>query len=78
MRKNGSSAGEAKYQCTACRHQTMFSPAAPACAAQRAHVDQLLEEHNLQRSIARVTGAARMTIARCSTPQKLDSLWRLS
>ena len=64
LRKNGSSAGKAKYQCTACRHQAVFSPAAPARAAQRGQVELLLEERNSQRSIARVTGVARMTIAK--------------
>ena len=64
LRKNGSSEGKAKYQCTNCRHQAVFSPAALARAAQRVQVDKLLEERNSQRSIVRVTGVARMTIAK--------------
>lgn len=63
LRKNGSSGGKAKYQCMSCRHQAVFSPAAPARAAQRDQVDKLLSERNSQRSIARLTGMARTTIA---------------
>ena len=47
-----------------CRHQGLFVPAAARKAAQYAQVDALLVERNSQRSIARVTGVARMTIAR--------------
>ena len=64
LRRNGSSQGHAKYQCKACRHQARFVPAAVAKAAQYAQVDKLLVERNSQRSIARVTGVARMSIAR--------------
>ncbi|WP_449549677.1 IS1/IS1595 family N-terminal zinc-binding domain-containing protein [Hymenobacter elongatus] len=32
VRKNGSLKGQAKYQCTACRYQAVFSPAAPGKA----------------------------------------------
>ena len=39
-------------------------PAAVAKAAQYAQVEALLVEHNSQRSIARVTGVARMTVAK--------------
>ena len=63
LRKNGSSGGKAKYQCTSCRHQAVLVPAAPARAARYAQVDKLLVERNSQRSIARATGVARMTIA---------------
>ncbi len=64
LHKNGSSAGKAKYRCTTCGHQAVFAPAEPARAAQREQVNKLLEERNSQRSIARVSGVARMTIAR--------------
>ena len=64
IRRNGSNNGQPKYQCTACRYQGLFVPAAARKAAQYAQVDALLVERNSQRSIARVTGVARMTIAR--------------
>ena len=41
-----------------------FVPAAVAKAVQYAQVEALLVERNSQRSIARVTGVARMTIAK--------------
>ena len=64
IRRNGSNNGQPKYQCTACRYQGLFVPAAVRKAAQYAQVDALLVERNSQRSIARVTGVARMTIAK--------------
>ena len=63
IRRNGSSGGHAKYQCKACGHQARFVPAAVARAVRYAQVDKLAVERNSQRSIARVTGVARMTIA---------------
>ena len=63
IRRNGSSQGHAKYQCKACGHQGRFEPAAAAKAVQYAQVDALLGERNSQRSIARVTGVARTTVA---------------
>lgn len=63
IRRNGSSQGHAKYQCKACGHQARFVPASVAKAAQYAQVDKLLLERNSQRSIVRVTGLARMTVA---------------
>jgi len=64
VRRNGSKNGQPKYQCTACRYQGLFVPAAVRKAAQYAHVDVLLSERNSQRSIARLTGVARVTIAK--------------
>ena len=64
VRRNGSKNGQPKYQCTVCWYQGLFVPAAARKAAQYAQVDALLVERNSQRSIARVTGVARMTIAR--------------
>lgn len=64
LRKNGSSGGKAKYQCTGCRHQAVLEPAAPGRAARYDQVDKLLVERNSQRSIVRATGVARMTIAK--------------
>jgi len=63
IRRNGSSGGHAKYQCKACGYQARFVPAAVARAVRYAQVDKLAGERNSQRSIARVTGVARMTIA---------------
>lgn len=64
LRKNGSSGGKAKYQCTVCRYQAVLVPAAPERIVRYAQVDKLLVERNSQRSIARATGVARMTIAK--------------
>ena len=64
IRRNGSKKGQPKYQCTACRYQGLFVPAAVRKAVQYAQVDALLVERNSQRSIARATGVARMTIAK--------------
>jgi transposase-like protein len=64
IRRNGSNNGQPKYQCTACRYQGLFVPAAVRKAAQYAQVDALLVERNSQRSIVRVTGVARMRIAK--------------
>jgi len=64
IRRNGSAAGHAKYQCKACGHQARFVPAAVAKAAQYAQVDKLLVERNSQRSIVRVTGVSRMSVAK--------------
>ena len=63
IRRNGSAAGHAKYQCKACGHQARFVPAAVAKAVRYAQVDKLLLERNSQRSIVRVTGVSRMTVA---------------
>ena len=64
IRRNGSSQGHAKYQCTACGHQARFAPAAVARALRYAQVEKLLAERNSQRSIVRVTGVSRMTVAK--------------
>ena len=64
IRRNGSNKGQPKYQCTACRYQGLFVPAAVRKAAQYAQVDALLSARNSQRSIVRLTGVARMTIAK--------------
>ena len=64
IRRNGSQGGHAKYQCKSCGHQARFVPAAVAKATQYAQVEALLTERNSQRSIARATGVARMTIAK--------------
>ncbi len=58
------SKGKAKYRCTACRHQAVFQPAAPRKAAQYARVEKLLLERVSQWAIVRLTGVARMTVAK--------------
>lgn len=62
--RNGSSGGRAKYAYKACARQGYFEPASVAKATKLAQVDALLVERNSQRSIARATGIARMTIAK--------------
>ena len=64
IRRNGHSGGHSRYPCKACGHQARFVPAAVGKAVQDARVEALLVERNSQRRIARVTGAARMTIAK--------------
>ena len=64
IRRNGHSHGHARYQCKSCGYQARFVPAAVAKAVQYAQVEALLVERNSQRSIARLTGVARMTVAR--------------
>ena len=64
IRRNGSGGGRAKYQCKACGRQGYFQPAAIEKARQYAQVDQLLLERVSLRSIVRLTGVARNTIAK--------------
>jgi transposase-like protein len=64
IRRNGHSHGHARYQCKACRYQARFVPASVAKAARYEQVEKLLGERNSQRSIVRVTGVARMTVAK--------------
>ena len=63
IRRNGSKKGQPKYQCTACRYQGLFVPAAVRKAAPCAQVDALLSGRHSQHSIARLTGVARRPIA---------------
>ena len=62
IRRNGSSQGHAKYQCTTCGHQARFVPA--AAATRYAQVEKLLVERNSQRSIVSVTGVSRVMVAK--------------
>ena len=64
IRRNGHSGGHARYQCKACGYQARFVPAAAERATRYAQVEKLLAERNSQRSIVRVTGVARMTVAK--------------
>ena len=64
IHRNGHSGGHARYRCNACGHQARFVPAAAERAARYAQVEKLLAERNSQRSIVRVTGVARMTVAK--------------
>ena len=52
IRRNDSKKGQFKYQCTTCRYQGLFVPAAVRKATQYAQVDALLSERHLQRSIS--------------------------
>ena len=58
------SGGRAKYHCRACNYQGYFAPAAPARAARYAQVEALLTERVSQRAIVRLTGVARMAVAK--------------
>lgn len=64
IRRNGHSSGHARYQCKACDYQARFVPAATERAARYVQVEKLLAERNSQRSIVRVTGVSRMTVAK--------------
>ena len=64
IRRNGSVAGHAKYHCRNCGYQARFVPAALAKAPQYEQVDKLLSERVSQRSIVRLTGISRMTVAK--------------
>ena len=64
IQRNGHSGGHARYRCTSCGHQARFVPAAAERAARYGQVEKLLAERNSQRSIARVTGVSRMTVAK--------------
>ena len=64
LQRNGTRDGHSRYRCTACGHQARLVPAAVARAARYAQVDRLLAERNSQRSIVRVTGVSRVTVAR--------------
>lgn len=64
VRRNGGKNDQPKYQCAACHYHGLFAPAAVRKAAQYTQVAALLSERNFQRSIARLTGVARATIAK--------------
>jgi transposase-like protein len=64
IRRNGHSGGHARYPCKACGYQARFVPATLERTARYAQVAKLLAERNSQRSIVRVTGVARMTVAK--------------
>ncbi len=64
IRRNGHKQGHARYPCKTCGHQARFVPAAVARAVRYAQVDKLLEERTSQRSITRLTGVARATVAK--------------
>jgi insertion element IS1 protein InsB len=62
--KNGSVQGRAKYSCKACGYQGYFTSVKASREAKYELVEKLLVERNSQRSIVRITGVSRMTIAR--------------
>ena len=64
VKRNGSVKGRAKYACKACSYQGYFEERGSERAAKYALVEKLLLERNSQRSIVRITGVSRMTIAK--------------
>jgi len=64
LRKNGSDRGVAKYPSKACNFHGRFSDKAAERTAKYQQVEQLLLEGNRQRSITRLTGIWRPTIAK--------------
>ena len=64
IHRNGHSSGPARYRCNGCGHPAQFVPAAAERAAQYGQVEKLLAERKSQRSIGRVTGVARMAVAK--------------
>ena len=64
VKRNGSVNGRAKYQCNTCKYQGYFESKVAERVAKYALVEQLLLERNSQRSIVRLTGVSRMTIAK--------------
>lgn len=64
LRKNGSHGGLAKYHCKDCNFHGRLSDKTVKRAIKYEQVEQLLLERNSQRSIARITGISRPTIAK--------------
>ena len=70
LRRNGSSNGRPKYRCRACGHQAALQPAGAARAARYAQAEALLTERVAQRAIVRLTGVARMTLAKLAKKKR--------
>lgn len=64
LRKNGSDRGVAKYHCKDCNYHGRVLNKANERAERYQQVEQLLLERNSQRSIVRLTGVSRPTIAK--------------
>ena len=71
IQRNSHSGGHARYRCTGCGHQARFVPAAAERAVRYGQVEKLLAERNSQRSIVRVTGVSRMTVAKLAKKAQL-------
>ena len=63
IRRNGHSGGHARYQCKILAAKPGLCPLRPS-AQPAMQVEKLLAERNSQRSTVRVTGVARMTVAK--------------
>jgi transposase-like protein len=72
LRRNGSSNGRSKYQCTACGHQGYLDQKAVERTQRYAQVEALLTERVSQRGIARATGVARGTIRRLAKKKPIS------
>ena len=64
LRKNGHSQGYAQFHCKACNYRGRFNQKQVERAQKYEQVEQLLLERNSQRSIQRLTGVSRPTIAK--------------
>jgi len=64
LRQNGHSQGCAQFHCNACNYRGRFNQKAVERAHKYEQVEQLLLEHNSPRSIHRLTGVSRPTIAK--------------
>lgn len=71
--KNGSDQGVARYQCKDCNFQGRFSDKTAQRATKYQQVEQLLLERNSQRSITRLTGVWRPSIAKLTKKVMLPS-----
>lgn len=71
LRKNGSDNAIAKYHCKDCNFHGRFSDKTAQRANRYEQVDQLLLERNSQRSIARLTGVSRPSIAKLTKKSRL-------
>ena len=71
LRKNGHSQGSAQFHCKACNYRGRANLKVVERAQKYQQVEQLLLERNSQRSIQRLTGVSRPTIAKL-TKKSLD------
>ena len=71
LRKNGHWQGSAQFHCKACNYRGRFNQKVVERAQKYEQVEPLLLERNSQRSIQRLTGVSRPTIAKL-TKKSLD------
>jgi len=72
IRKNGHSQGCASFHCKACNHRGRINHKSAERIQKYGQIQQLLLERNSQRSIQRLTGVSRPTIANLTK----KSLWK--